>query len=318
MTTTEPIRVGIAPYPVTEALRRGEVGPAGFELAVTCQPSSEIFAGMLDRDEFDVAEMSLANYLMLRSRGDSGLIGLPVFPYRAFRQSMLWTAKDSGLDISELAGERVAVNRYATTGLVALRGALKDTFGIRASEISWIRTGEERIPVRLPDDIEMEDAIGWSVTDLVREGRADAAAMFWKPAVDTTGLVRLVDDPRDVEREYHRRSGIFPIMHLVVVRRDAYESNPGLATSLYECFVESKRIFHRELATYGATRLATSPWAYLDFEASTTLIGDDLFPYGVGENLSALETALRHAEEQGLLASRLDVEGLFAAELTGT
>jgi len=266
---------------------------------------------------FDVAELSLANFVMALAAGDDRFVGLPVFPFRSFRQSMLWVREDSPItQLEQLRGKRVGINGYANTALVWLRGALADEHGVAPEAIAWVRVGGDRVALTPPAGVRIADAPpGSDLFALLRAGSVDAVAAFWQPGqAALPGVRRLLADAAAVEADYYRRTGIFPIMHLIVLRRDVYARAPALAAQVARRFAAAKRRFGDEVRRFGAGRIALTPWSPLELERAQAILGPDLHPYGVARNRGTLAAMTRYLHVQGLTARAVGMDELFAPE----
>jgi 4,5-dihydroxyphthalate decarboxylase len=320
----ERLTLAIGDYDRTRALVDGSVRPEGLELDVIHLDPGELFERVARHREFPVAEMSLSTYLNLLARGDDGLVGLPVYPSRSFRHNAIYVHRGAGIDRPEnLRGKRVGTMQYQLTLNLWLRGILEADHGVRPSDLTWVFGGQdvpgtrERAPVDLPPDVVHEAAPpGTTLGELLADGRIDALFAPHTPDVFAAGhpdVVRLWPDSRPVETEWYRRTGLFPIMHLVVVRRDVYEADRWVARSLFKAFCEAKARAMARLRFTGT--LATMvPWLVADFEDAQALFGDRYWPYGVAANRAELETAVRWAAEQGITRRPVTVEELFAPE----
>jgi 4,5-dihydroxyphthalate decarboxylase len=320
----ERLTLAIGEYDRTRALVDGTVRPEGYELDVLHLEPGELFERVVRDREFPVAEMSLSTYLNLIARGDDGLVGLPLYPSRSFRHNAIYLYRGAGIATPEdLKGKRVGTMQYQLTLNLWLRGILEADFGVRPSDLTWVFGGQdvpgtrERAPVDLPPDVRHEAAPeGTTLGQLLADGRIDALFAPHTPDVFAAGhpdVVRLFPDHRRVEADWYRRTGWFPIMHVVVVRRDVYEADPAIARSLFVAFCEAKARAMARLRFTGT--LATMvPWLVADFEEAIALFGDRYWPYGVEANRPELETAVRWADEQGITRRRLTVEELFAPE----
>jgi len=281
------LTLACAEYERVHSLLSGAVRPDGLDLRITTLPSAEILERMATGSEFDVGEFSLADHLRLFAGRRSSYIAIPVFPHRAFRHSILWVRASSELhDPADLRGRRIGVTSYTTTALLFLRGALEDEYLIAPSDITWVRTGEERLPLD-PPGVTIDDVPG-DLETLLETGRVDAIASFSTPAgarADPATARHLFADVRRVEADYYCRTGIFPIMHVIVVRKSLYDEHPWIAKSLLDAFELAKRP--------GATH-------------------DDTYPYGVEPNRPTLEAACRYARAQLGLDLPEDVAELFA------
>jgi 4,5-dihydroxyphthalate decarboxylase len=309
-------------YDRTRALADGTVAPEGIELQlVPAHDPNELFRRMLHDAAFDVSEMSLSNYIMGIARGDTRFVGLPVFPYRAFRHSMLWVHERANIhEPKDLIGKRVGVPEYAVTALLFVRGMLQHEYGILPRDVQWLRNRTERVALDLlPPDVRVEQLPPGAALDaLLEQGELDAIASFETPraATDGSGRVRrLFANVRDVEADYYRRTRIFPIMHMIVVRRDVYEGNPWVARSLFDAFQAAKERCWQDLERNRMSdSVLLTPWLRLDQEEAQAVFGGDIYPYGVQANLPTLEAATQYSQEQHLSARRVGIAELFAAE----
>lgn len=310
-------------YELTRALRDGAVTPEGVELVYLPLPPAEIFWRMLRHEEFHVSEMSLSAYVLERSRGLRRFVAIPVFPFRAFRHSYLFVNEGAGIERPEdLRGRRVGVPEYHMTAALWIRGLLADDYGVAASDVAWFQGGqsapgrEERVELSLPPDISLEPIpAGRTLDGMLATGELDALTTAMVPAAFSDPELpvrRLFDDHRAVELEYHRRTGIFPIMHVVVVRADVYDEHPWVARSLVKAFEVAK---DRALDRFH-DHAPASPLPFYRAHLEETLAdfgGEGLWSYGLEANRPTLDAALRYSFEQGLSARHVQVEELFSA-----
>ena len=302
-------------YDRTLALRIGEVRPEGIDLTYLCLPPEESFFRQLKDQEFDVSEMSLSSYITVRTRGDTPFVAIPVFPSRIFRHSCVFVNAASGIRKPEdLAGRRVGVPYYQMTAAVWVRGFLQHDFGVPPEAIHWVVGGE--MPGRLsgPASIQADRlAPGESLELMLEAGKLDALVTTYIPESFRRGspaVRRLFPDPRPVEEDYFRRTGIFPIMHTVVIREDLYKRHPWVARSLYRAFEESKARAVKRL--YDVNALAvTLPWLVAEIEENRRLMGQEFWPYGIEPNRRTLETLMQYLVEQKLAERTLPLEELF-------
>ncbi|MPZ52681.1 MAG: ABC transporter substrate-binding protein, partial [Acidimicrobiia bacterium] len=267
-----PLRLSLAvgDYDRTRALFDGRVTPAGTDLTTIPVPSAETFVRMLQYEEFDAAEMSLGAYASLVSRGDERFVGIPVFPSRMFRHRDIFVSSGSGISHpSELSERRVGIRRYHMTALVSQRGTLSDEHGIRPDQIKWVRAGIERagaipsrVALRLPAGVRIDKVTDRTIDDMLISGELHAGLLNFSPPSFRRGdprIRRLFTNPREVENEYWRRTGIFPIMHLVVVHRRVHDHAPWVAQSLMHAFEQSKNLALSRLLHTGGTSLRCFP-----------------------------------------------------------
>ena len=310
------ITIGCREYDHIRALANGQIQVDGLDLKfVHLSPPSQIFLRMLRDEAYDVAEMSLSNYMIALGKDDRRFVAIPVFPSRVFRQSYVWINTRSGIERPEnLKGKKVGIADYSMTALLFTRGFLQHEYGVAPQDIHWFRRRSEHVPIEIPAGIRI-DSIGKDQTldGLIEEGKLDAVAVTQppRPFLDGSPRVRrLFPDSRAVEADYYRKTKIFPIMHMVVIRRAIYEQEPSMAARLTEGFESAKRVAF-EAYEEG---LSAMPWSNLDLEYARQLLGDDISPYGVSKNLPTLEAAARYSHEQGLTRRRFAVAELFANE----
>ncbi|HVL69736.1 MAG TPA: hypothetical protein VM364_20935 [Vicinamibacterales bacterium] len=311
-------------YDRTSALADGRVRPDGIDLNYLNLPVEETFFRMLRHREFEVAEMSLSSYVLSLFRPDRPFVAIPAFPSRAFRHSCIFVNDAAGIRRpQDLAGRRVGTPEYQLTAPVWIRGILADDFGVPVDAVTYYTGGEEdpgrpeKQPLDLPPRIRVQ-RIGpeQTLAAMLAEGEIDA---LYSPRVPSTlrsggGRVRrLFEDFYEVERDYFSRTRIFPIMHTVVIRRDVYEAAPWVAQSLYKAFHQAQRLAYDDLRETAALK-AMLPWLPAHVETTRRDMGSDYWAYGLEPNRHALDTFLRYSFEQGLAATRLAPEQLFAAE----
>ncbi|MCH6160868.1 ABC transporter substrate-binding protein [Streptomyces marispadix] len=311
-------------YDRMEPLRSGSVPIGGAELNFLDLPVEETFFRMLKFGEFDIAEMSLSTYVLTLAEG-SPFVAVPVFPSRAFRHSAVYVREDSPVtDPAELAGGTVGVPEYQITAAVWVRGILAEHHGLGVGSVRY-RTGGldtpgrvEKLALRLPAGVEVTPAgPEQTLSRMLLDGSLDAIYSARNPGPFNEpghgGLRRLFPDPEAVEREYHERTGIFPIMHTLVIRRDVYERHRWLARELVKACARAKDAGLAGIGETAALRFAL-PWLWAEAERTRAALGEDWWPYGFEPNRTNLETFLRYSHEQGLAARRYEAEELFAPE----
>ncbi|HXF86780.1 MAG TPA: ABC transporter substrate-binding protein [Xanthobacteraceae bacterium] len=304
------------PYDRTQALRDGSIRPDGIELNyITLQPA-EIFWRMLQFREFDASEMSLSNYATLVSEGNAPFVAIPVFPSRVFRHGYFFINTTKGISSgADLKGRRGGVPEYSMTAAVYMRGLMQHEFGVKPSDVEWVQGRADRLGRKLPPDIRIVQApAGTELGDLLERGEIDFLITANNPLSFRRGaktVRRLFPNYAELEKEYYRRTKIYPIMHTVVIRRDVYERNPWVAMSLYKALCEAKERCYRLLLEAGAPK-ASFAWLQPMIEEEQAIIGRDWYPYGIGPNRPSIEALLQYVHEQGLAARRLAVEDLFA------
>ena len=318
-----PLTLACGPYDRTRALADGRVPVEGTDLRYIALDPEEIFFRMLGHGEFDASELSLSSYLLTHLAAPaSPLIAIPVFPSRSFRHSGVYVRDGSDVTRPEdLAGRTVGVAEYQLTANVWIRGILQEYHGVPARSVRY-RTGglnqpgrQEKIPLDLPPDVDIAPIPpGQTLADQLARGEIDAIYSPRAPiAPDGARLRRLFADPRRAEQDYYRASGVFPVMHVVVLQRRLYETNRWLAVSLMKAFEKAKGLAYADLRRTAALAV-TLPWVREEYEASVELLGEDYWSYGLAPNQAVLETFIRYADEQGMISRRPDPAELFAPE----
>jgi 4,5-dihydroxyphthalate decarboxylase len=318
------LTLGCWNYDRTRALMDGTVRPDGIDINYLNMPVEETFFRMARHKEFDVAEMSLSSYTVSLHSEARPFIAIPVFPSRFFRHSCIYINRNAGIrEPKDLIGRRVGTPEYQMTAPVWIRGILSDHYGVPVDGPNYLVGGEEepnrieKIKLDLPPNIKVEP-IGPDKTlaRMLRDGEIDAFYTARKPSTFNTApdkVGRLFENFIDVEREYYRTTGFFPIMHTVVIRRDIYEQNRWVAQSLNKAFIEAQRLAYEDLKETAALK-AMLPWAHAHIEETLRDMGDDYWAYGFEKNRETLDTFLRYHHEQGLSKRRLKPEDLFAPE----
>jgi len=320
------LTLAVGDYDHTRDLALGRVRPQGIDLTVLNYNVEEIFFRFYDRAEWEVSEMSMGMYTSALSRGDDRMIAIPVFPSRVFRHSAFYVRSDGAIHKPEdLAGKRVGVPQWSQTATIYARGYLTSTVGIPLSGIEWVQAGvndpgrDEHARLRLPPEVKLRVVPDRSLSEMLLAGDIDAiiSARVPRPVVEGDPRIRrLFPDFRAVEQAYFMKTGIFPIMHTVVIRRDAYEANRWIARNLMVAFAEARDRSIARMLDLTASYVPI-PWG-MDFarEAGSEVVfkGTGYWPYGVEANRVTLEAFLQYAFEQGTCHRRLRVEEIFAEE----
>jgi 4,5-dihydroxyphthalate decarboxylase len=317
-----PITLACHVYDRTRAIHDGSIPVEGVELNFIPLHVTEIFWRMCQYQEFHASEMSMGAHMTLIGRGESPFVGVPVFPSRVFRHANMFVRAGNGVERPEdLRGRRIGVPEYGMTACVWQRGILQHEYGVRPDEVIWCTGGQEvpgrkeRVPLRLPPSIRLERVPEHeTLTLLLCEGGIDALFCAHPPSAFQAGdprVRRLFPDYRPVEEEYYRRTGLFPIMHLLVVRRDLYERHPWVTQSLFKAFSEAKVEVEQALADNDVLACML-PWSVYELESTRKVMGHDFWPYGIEGNRKTLETMCQYAFEQGLTPRLVGVDELFA------
>jgi len=308
-------------YDRTRALIDGTIAPEGIQLNYIALRSEEIFWRMVRYHEFDASEMSLSNYISLRNKNDPSFVAIPVFPSRLFRHSFVFINVGSGIKTPEdLKGKKMGVPAYSITAALWVRGFLKDDYGVSARDIYWFVGGQEepgrkdRIDLHLPADIKVTPILqDKTLSNMLENGEIDALLSARTPSCFEKGssrVRRLFPNYGDVEVDYYRRTKIFPIMHVVVIRREIYDRHPWVARSLYKAFCQAKEICIQKMAISN-TLICTLPWFFVEIDQLKNLFGADWWPYGIEANRPTLKKLIHYMVEQGVLESEMEVDALF-------
>ena len=302
-------------YDRTSPLKTGDVRPKGVNLRVVTLPPSEIFFRMCRYREFDLSEMSMGAHMFLIGAGESPFVGMPAFPSRVFRHSMVYANADSGVEeAADFNGRRVAIREWGMTAVVWIVGILEEEYGLDPSAVEWVAALEPRVPVPMPPGARVRYMKrGRTISDMLESGEVDGALVHQAPACFLNGsprVKRLFPDYRAVETAYYRRTGIHPMMHCVVLRRAIHKRNPWVLRSVYEAMREAREKTLAALSDNGALS-AMIPFLPAVMDETRALFGENFWPYGVEANRRALEKLAAYAHRQGLTPRPLEVEELF-------
>ena len=319
------ITLACGDYDRTRALADGRVGIEGVDLTLLSLSPEETFFRMVRFEEFDVAELSLSTFVLTLQQ-DAPFVAIPVFPSRAFRHNGIYVHAAAGIEAPEqLAGCRVGIAEYQLTANVWIRGILADFHGVPVNAVRYVTGGlhqpgrDEKVAIpALPEGVEVTPCpAGRTLSEMLVSGEIQA---LYTPRVPRPFLQRdprvrrLFPDVRQVEESYFRRTRIFPIMHVVAIRREVYLRSRWLASSLAKAFGQA-----RDLAFRGLDETASLPfvlpWVYDEIGRVQALMGEDYWSYGLNDaNQLVLSTFLRYAREQGLAKADIESRDLFAPE----
>jgi 4,5-dihydroxyphthalate decarboxylase len=300
-------------YDRTQALIDGRVRIEGVErLTYLPLKPGETFWRQLNYQEFDASEMSLSSYTILRSAGDVRFIALPVFPSRVFRHSAVYLKRDSKVQVPrDLKGKRIGLGDYQMTAAVWTRGFLQHEYQVQPEDVTWV-VGK---PIRFmapPDGVRVEPlAPGSTLEQMLERGEIDALVSVVLPRGLGTTIRRLFPDFRRVEAAYYQKTGIFPIMHTLVLKRSLFDANPWLAVSLHRAFCRARDLACRWL--YDTDALPVSlPWIVDEIETTRALFGGTIWDYSIEGSRPTLEALVAYLDEQQLTRRGMTVEELFA------
>jgi 4,5-dihydroxyphthalate decarboxylase len=317
-----PITFACGLYDRVLSLYTGDTRPHGIDLNfLAIDDPREIFDRMGGALEFDASEMSSSEFIRRHAAGNCPFVALPVFISRVFRHGHIAVDRRVIKSPQDLAGKRIGVPLYAMTAAIFIRGLLTHDHGVDLSGVTWVEGALNEakshghpapLPYAKPIAIEANNS-GRSLSQLLEAGEIQATIGAGLPDAvkHDPNIGRLFPDYRVREKDYFKRTRIFPIMHLVVVRRDVYEQHPFVATSLFNALCDAKAIAARKMRFPGTLRYML-PWLAAEIEKMDTVFDGDAWPYGVEANRPTLEALVQYMAEQGLIAQPMPVDSLFA------
>jgi 4,5-dihydroxyphthalate decarboxylase len=311
-------------YDHVRDLMNGVVRAEGIVLTGFVLPVEEIFFRFIKNREWDVSEMSFGKFIAYASQGNSPFIGIPVFPSRVFRHSAFYVRADRGIaSPKDLEGKTVGIPEWAQTAGIYARGYLAESAGVDLRKIKWVQAGmnqagrEEKVEFTLPKGIQYSQRRDTSLSAMLLSGEIDAAISARVPdAFNKAGgkIVRLYPGYRADERRYYDATGIFPIMHVIAMRRAVFERYPWAAMNLFKAFEEAKERSLERIGDLTASRIPV-PWSASIMDDTSQSFGADPFPYGLEANRKTLDAFCRFANDQGVTAKRLTSDDLFPKEV---
>jgi 4,5-dihydroxyphthalate decarboxylase len=316
-----PITFACGLYDRMLALQTGEIKPDGIDLNfLVIDNPREIFDRMSGRQEFDACEMSSSEFISRYAAGKLPFVAIPVFASRVFRHGFIVVNRQFITSAKDLAGKRIGVPLHTQTAAIFVRGLMQHDLGVDLSGIEWVQGAVNEpgaygnpsvMPLLKPVAITPNQS-GKSLSDLLAAGDIQAIIGSNLPRALNRhpDVVRLFPDYRAREQDYFRRTGIFPIMHLIVIRNDVYERHPFVARSLYDAFGAAKD-WAWEKMRYPGTLRYMLPWLPDDIEEIDKLFGGDCWPYGIEPNRPTLEALVTYMAEQGLIPAPIPIEKLF-------
>ena len=314
------LSVAMGDYDRTRALFDGRVQIDGVDPVCMLLSPEEMFFRSMRSVDFDITELSFSSYLVRHSRGDCPYIAVPAFLSRAFRHTSIYVRKDRVKRPEDLKGRRVGVPEYQLTANVWARALLQDDFGVNPSDIRWVRGGidtpgrPEKVKLQLPPDVHVESAPeGSTITELLDRGDIDGFIAPRPPgrqALANPQVGWLFDDPTAAAKDYYRRTGIFPIMHVAAIRKSLVEQHPWLPMAVLKAFSQAKAAALDLLGDTSATKV-TLPFVEEQLKSARETLGEDFWSYGVAPARRTLEAFVRHHHAQGLSSRLVAVEDLF-------
>lgn len=309
------LRTAIGTFGHTLALKDGRVAPAGFRLEhVEVDPMIAAYRRMIRDREFDISEMAPTTYLVARAYG-MPFTALPIFLNHKFHHEDILCRNDAGIERPEdLRGKRVGVRAYTVTTGVFARGILQNEYGIDPAGITWVTDDEEHVAAfPIPANV-VAAPKGEKLADLFRSGAIDAAftgpaGVGGKPGTAAAASMHpLFRDAAYLQREWYKRTGIYPVHAMVVVKDEVLRAHPSLAPALMSAFESAKRRYLEELDAEGARDSEDERW-----ETMRSIVGSDPLPYGIEPNRATIEALIDYSFQQRLIPERPRIDDLFAA-----
>ncbi|MDZ4342580.1 MAG: ABC transporter substrate-binding protein [Candidatus Binatia bacterium] len=312
-------------YDRTRPLIDGRVKAEGIDLDIKVMRPREMFPRMLEKKEFEMSELSLGSYVTLKGRGDCPFVAVPVTLSKIFRHSCIYVRTDAGIRTpQDLRGKRVGTTQLGSTGAVFMNGMMQHEYGVGLEDIHWFIGGLDSptsrpvIPLNLPAKIEIDFLPSdQTLEGMLEGGELDALYALYIPGIFQKGsprIARLFPNYYEIEQNYYRRTGIFPIMHTVVVRDDVYREQPWVAGSIYKAFCAARDLAIDGLYDTDALRLSL-PWLISHLEETWRVMGKDFWAYGLEPNRPALEAIGQYVYEQGFSPRVVKPEELFAPNM---
>lgn len=318
------LTLAVTDYDHVRDLVNGAVTADGIVLTAFVLPVEEIFFRFIKNQEWDVSEMSFGKFIGYAGQGNSPFIGIPVFPSRVFRHSAFYVRTDRGIrSAKDLEGKTVGIPEWAQTAGIYARGFLTETAGVDLAKIKWVQAGmneagrEEKVEFKLPAGIQYSQRRDTSISAMLLSGEIDAAISARVPDAFAQGggkIVRLFPEFRSDEMRYYEATGIFPIMHVIAMRRAVFERYPWVAMNLLKAFEQAKQRSLERINDLTASRIPV-PWAASVATEWGKSFGADPFPYGLEANRKTLEAFCRFAHAQGVTATKLTPDDLFPKEV---
>jgi 4,5-dihydroxyphthalate decarboxylase len=313
------LSVAIGDYDRTRPLIDGAVRIDGVDPIFMTLSPEEIFFRAFRSAEFDISELSLSSFTVKTAQNDCPYVGIPVFLSRAFRHTAIYVRKDRIKKPEDLKGKKIGLPEYQLTANVWARAILQDDYGVKPSDVTWVRGGieepgrPEKIKLNLPADVKLENAPdGKTISGMLAAGEIDGFIAPRPPSIveGHPDIGWLFPDPTAAAKDYYKRTGIFPVMHLVGVKRTLVEQHPWLPVAVTKAFEQAKAAALVQLSDTSATKV-TLPFVEEQLKAARELMGKDFWSYGIPANRKMLETFLRHHHAQGLSSRLVAVEELF-------
>ena len=314
------LSVAMGDYDRTRALLDGRVQIDGVDpVYMTLYPEEMFFRAMRSQD-FDICELSFSSYMVKTAQNTCPYVAVPVFLSRAFRHTSIYVRKDRVHKPEDLKGRRIGLPEYQLSAHVWARAILQDDHGVHPEDVTWLRGGietpgrPEKIALKLPAGVRLENAPeGTTISEVLDRGEIDGFMAPRPPsaqALSNPAVGWLFDDPTAAAKDYFKRTGIFPIMHVVGVRKTLCDAHPWLPMAVFKAFNQAKGAALEALSDTSATKV-TLPFVEEQLKAARETMGQDFWSYGVAANRATLDAFLRHHHAQGLSQKRMQIEEIF-------
>jgi 4,5-dihydroxyphthalate decarboxylase len=314
------LSVAVGDYDRTRALIDGSVAIDGVDPIFMTLVPEEIFFRAFRAAEFDICELSLSSYTVKTAQDNSPYIAVPAFVSRAFRHTAIYVRTDRVKKPQDLKGRKVGLPEYQLTANVWARALLDDEYGVKPADIHWVRGGieepgrPEKLAIKLPPGVRLDNAPeGATISGLLEAGEIDGFIAPRPPTLVEKGhphIGWLFPDPVAVAKDYFKRTGLFPIMHVIGIRRTLAEKHPWLPGAVFKAFEQAKAVGLEKLSDTSATKV-TLPFVEEALKNARTLMGEDYWSYGVEPNRKVLDYFLGQHHAQGLSSRRVSVDELF-------
>jgi 4,5-dihydroxyphthalate decarboxylase len=309
-------------------ITQGLVRADGITLTPLIFPSiEEITFRFLKTLEWDVSELSFGKYISLTSQGTAPMVAIPVFPSRVHRHSAIYVRSDRGIkSAKDLEDRAVGIPEWAQTAGIYVRGFLAEEYGVDLAKIRWLQAGvnepgrAEKVELKLPAAIRYQARPDASLSGMLASGEIDAVISARAPESFSRGdgtVARLFPDYRAEEERLFKKTGVFPIMHLMTIRRAVFEQHPWIAMNLYKMFDEAKRRCFARLRDFTCARVPL-PWAAAISDEIAKNFGPDPYPYGIEPSRTTIDAFCRYCHDQGVTHRRMGIEDLFPREVRAT
>ena len=297
-------------YDRLHALFDGTVEPEGIDLyANTYKNVDDLFRQTLTDMQYDISELSMSNYLYAHAL-KLPIIAIPVFPSRKFRHYNMYANKNSVKRPKDLKGKKVGSTAYYVSAAIWQRGILEHEYGVKPSEITWYTEKPERLKFKVPKNVSIEIVKGGygALNKMLERGEIDAMIGPTAFPSGSKNIVSLFEDPIKAEMDYFKRTGIFPIMHTIVIKERVLKEHPWVATSMFDAFEKAKSLW----TNYSGSDMGGMAWKAAMMDEEKAVLGSDPYPYGIEKNRKVLKTMIQYCREQGVIQKDVKIEQLFA------